>query len=130
MKKIISYFLFFIFICFILPAILTNNKQITTASTSENIEENTNNFLDNESQNNSQEESDSQCDYEYKKYGSIKLLHTKTNEIEEIPLDEYLVNVVSAEMPASYSEEALKAQAIVARTYTVYKIENNKHERS
>ncbi len=32
-------------------------------------------------------------------------------------------------MPASYEQEALKAQAVVARTYTVYKIENNaKHD--
>ena len=31
-------------------------------------------------------------------------------------------------MPASYEKEALKAQAIVARTYTIYKILNKKHE--
>ena len=38
--------------------------------------------------------------------------------------------VVCAEMPASFEEEALKAQAIVARTYTIYKIQNSgaKHE--
>lgn len=33
--------------------------------------------------------------------------------------------VVSAEMPADFELEALKAQAIVARTYTVYKITQN-----
>ena len=49
----------------------------------------------------------------------------KTNSI-----DEYLYGVVAAEMPASFEEEALKAQAVVARTYTIYKIENNigKHD--
>ena len=31
-------------------------------------------------------------------------------------------------MPADFDEEALKAQAVVARTYTIYKIENKKHE--
>ena len=31
-------------------------------------------------------------------------------------------------MPADYEKEALKAQAIVARTYTIYKIQNKKHE--
>ena len=38
--------------------------------------------------------------------------------------------MVSAEMPASFEKEALKAQAVVARTYTIYKIVNNdgKHE--
>lgn len=69
--------------------------------------------------------------YDYTRYKTIKLLHSSTGEIEEIDLDEYLVNVVSAEMPVDYEEEALKAQATVARTYTLYQIENgHKHENS
>ena len=52
----------------------------------------------------------------------------KHGETEQVNIDEYLYNVVSAEMPASYEMEALKAQAIVARTYTVYKCMNKKHE--
>lgn len=63
--------------------------------------------------------------YEYKRYGTVKVLHTKDNSIEEMKMDEYLLGVVSAEMPADFEEEALKAQAVVARTYTVYKIEHN-----
>ena len=63
--------------------------------------------------------------YDYKEYSTIKLLHTKSNTIEEIPLDEYLYGVVSAEMPVDYDIEALKAQAIVARTYTLYEINEN-----
>ena len=44
-------------------------------------------------------------------------------------LDQYLYGVVSAEMPASFDEEALKAQAVVARTYTIYMMQNEKkHE--
>lgn len=63
------------------------------------------------------------------KYKTINLLHKETGEIENIELDEYLVNVVSAEMPVDYEMEALKAQATVARTYTLYQIENSKkHE--
>lgn len=53
------------------------------------------------------------------------MLHTKTNTIEEVKLDDYLYGVVSSEMPASFEEEALKAQAVVARTYTIYKIQNS-----
>ena len=34
-------------------------------------------------------------------------------------LEEYVVGVVAAEMPASFPEEALKAQAVAARTYQV-----------
>lgn len=37
---------------------------------------------------------------------------------EEMDMDAYLVRVVLAEMPASFEPEALKAQAVVARTYT------------
>ena len=67
--------------------------------------------------------------YNYNSYGTIKLLHKDTNKVEEVKLDEYIKNVVSAEMPASFHIEALKAQAIVARTYTIYKIQNSsKHK--
>lgn len=37
--------------------------------------------------------------------------------INELPLEEYLYGVVPSEMPASYPAEALKAQAVCARTY-------------
>jgi len=39
--------------------------------------------------------------------------------VESLPLDGYLQGVVAAEMPALFPEEALKAQAVAARTYTM-----------
>ena len=42
------------------------------------------------------------------------------NEIKELPLEEYLVNVVGAEVPALFDMEALKAQAIASRTFALY----------
>ena len=39
--------------------------------------------------------------------------------ITNIEIEEYVIGVVGAEMPASFNEEALKAQAIIARTYAV-----------
>ncbi len=67
--------------------------------------------------------------YDYGKYNKIKLLHTATGKVEELDLDTYLLGVVSSEMPADFEEEALKAQSLVARTYTIYKIINgSKHE--
>ena len=63
-----------------------------------------------------------------KNYKEITLYHTSTKKTEKVPLDEYLYGVVSAEMPASFEEEALKAQAVVARTYTLYKIQNSKRK--
>ncbi len=41
------------------------------------------------------------------------------SKIERLPLEDYLVGVVASEMPADFQEEALKAQALTARTYIV-----------
>ena len=46
---------------------------------------------------------------------------------EELELQTYLLRVVLAEMPASFESEALKAQAVVARTYTRKRMEGGKH---
>lgn len=46
------------------------------------------------------------------------MVRWKTGETEKVNLDEYLLGVVLAEMPSSFEMEALKAQAVVARTYT------------
>ncbi len=46
-------------------------------------------------------------------------------EVIEMPLEEYIIGVVAGEMPASFHEEALKAQAIASRTYALYKKNNN-----
>ena len=60
------------------------------------------------------------------RYKTINLLHMHDNLVENIDLEDYLVNVVAAEMPVDYEEEALKAQATVARTYTLFQIQNSK----
>ena len=51
--------------------------------------------------------------------GQLELLRTQDGiaVVNELPLEEYLYSVVPSEMPASYPLEALKAQAICARTY-------------
>ncbi len=45
-----------------------------------------------------------------------------------IPLEEYVAGVVAAEMPVSFHEEALKAQAIAARTYALRTTENGQKQ--
>ena len=58
----------------------------------------------------------------------IKVLDKESGNLTNLDLEEYIVGVVAAEMPASFNEEALKAQAIAARTYAVYKMQNtNNH---
>ena len=109
MKKIFIYTLCLVLISFLIPILFTTKKK-TEETISQQIEEN--------------KES-----YDYGKYNKIKLLHNDTGEVEEIELDTYLLGVVSSEMPAAFEEEALKAQALAARTYTIYKIMNgSKHD--
>ncbi len=48
------------------------------------------------------------------------------NTVENINLEDYLIGVVSAEVPASFEEEAIKAQAVAARTYALKKIQGSK----
>ena len=52
---------------------------------------------------------------------TIKVNITKENRIEEVPIEDYVKSVVSGEMPATFSDEALKAQSIAARTYIASK---------
>ncbi len=48
---------------------------------------------------------------------SIKVYYNEENIIKETDFEEYLKCVVSAEVPAEFNKEAIKAQAVAARTY-------------
>lgn len=110
-NKYIIYIMIFVLIIFVLPAICTK-KAAGKVQKEDKAEQN----------KESKEEVEK---HDYSKYGTIKLLHKDSGQIEEIQIDEYLYGVVSAEMPANYEKEALKAQAVAARTYTIYQISNN-----
>ena len=62
---------------------------------------------------------------EVKEEIKLALKDTSTGEIKNIELEDYIVGVVAGEMPASFNEEALKAQAIASRTYAMYKMKNS-----
>ncbi|MEO3947233.1 stage II sporulation protein D [Gorillibacterium sp. CAU 1737] len=47
----------------------------------------------------------------------VYLSQAKT--VERLPIEDYVLGVVAAEMPADFAPEALKAQALAARTYIV-----------
>lgn len=55
----------------------------------------------------------------------IDIYNADENKTIKMNIEEYLYGVLSSEMPSTFNEEALKAQAIAARTYVIYKIENN-----
>ena len=127
MKKFFIYLIIFIFICFILPAFLTKGA-IQLAFIGDEKNEISETQEDNTNQQDQENAEAQNAEYNYKNYGTIKLLHHETGEVEDVNIDEYLYHVVSAEMPVDYEIEALKAQAVVARTYTIYKIKNKKHD--
>ena len=45
-------------------------------------------------------------------------------QLRQTDMESYLMGVVRAEMPAAFELEALKAQAVAARTYTLHKMQN------
>lgn len=107
MRKILIYIFIFMLLIFAIPFSFTNVVTEENGSTIENELNNDEEFED----------------------GKIKLYHNRDGSIEELGMNQYLYGVVASEMPASYELEALKAQAVVARTYTIYKIKNgSKHE--
>ena len=115
MKRIVAYMLFLIFLCMLIPIIFTKRPEKAVVAINEASKESDNNQNENKT--------------DTKTPTIVKLLHAETGEVEELEMDKYLYGVVSAEMPANFEKEALKAQAIVARTYTEYKIyKGSKHE--
>lgn len=58
---------------------------------------------------------------------TVSLLNVSDGSVSEIDIDDYLTSVVAAEMPASFEPEALKAQAVAARTYSMYKSASSDH---
>jgi stage II sporulation protein D len=118
MRKLIIYLIILVQIIFLIPVIFT--KGFDTEETSAKVEDNESNTI----------EEVQDKEYDYGDYQNISLLHKTSGEVEQVNLDEYLLNVVSAEMPADYDIEALKAQAVVARTYTIYKVtqDTKKHD--
>ncbi|AZK45877.1 stage II sporulation protein D [Paenibacillus lentus] len=53
---------------------------------------------------------------------SVSVYLTHTGGIETLPLEQYVTGVLAAEMPADFDLEALKAQAIAARTFIVRRL--------
>ncbi len=60
--------------------------------------------------------------YSAEEFTTLKSYVASKGETREFLLEEYLVGVVGAEMPATFPEDALKAQAVAARTHIISKI--------
>lgn len=52
----------------------------------------------------------------------INVYNTTTKQVMAVPFEDYVKGVVAGEMPSTFEEEALKAQAVAARTYSLSKV--------
>lgn len=57
---------------------------------------------------------------------NVRVKRLSTNEIQIVPLEEYIVGVLAGEMPVYFELEALKAQAVASRSYVLKRLEHNK----
>jgi len=65
---------------------------------------------------------------ETEKDDTISVFMTADNETEVMDMRDYIIGAVSAEVPASYDEEAIKAQALAAVTFAEYRKKNGSSE--
>lgn len=70
-------------------------------------------------------------DKNLKYYGQLEFVKLKNGIaiINDIDIEKYLYSVIPSEMPESYGVEALKVQAICARTYAYSHLNNNKYKK-
>ena len=69
---------------------------------------------------------DDEIKFNYTANMKVRVKRNATGKIDEIPLEEYVSGVLAGEMPAEFSLEALKAQAVAARTYVMKRLSTNK----
>ena len=69
---------------------------------------------------------DKEIKFEYVSNITVRVKRNEKNVIEVIPLEKYVQGVVAGEMPVSFELEALKAQAVAARSYVMKHMEYNK----
>lgn len=56
----------------------------------------------------------------------VRIKREQTGEIIEVPFEEYVVGVLAGEMPTTFNIEALKSQAVAARSYVMTRMVYNK----
>ena len=74
MRKLILFICIFVFLCFFIPVIFTRTKKIEKTAEIDNI----NKVIQEEEK------------YTYQNYGTVRLLHKETGEVQELSMDEYL----------------------------------------
>lgn len=106
-----------------------NNSNTQTSNNTTNRPSSSNNSTNSSSSNNSTNNSSGNNNSNSNTNGIInntnssKIISVKlaSGTVIKVGLEDYVIGVVGAEMPASFNSEALKAQAVAARTYALKK---------
>lgn len=69
---------------------------------------------------------DEEIKFKYASNMYIRVKDTQTNKITNVPFEDYIVGVLAGEMPVNFELEALKAQAVAARSYAMKQMAYNK----
>ena len=123
MKRILFRVFFIIFLAFVLPAAVTHYKNMAETTEKIHIVNNVENNLDvqNSSAKNAENDEPPASQTENDGTPSRTITVLIHGDVHEMTLEDYTAGALAAEMPASFPEEALKAQAVAARTFAVYK---------
>ncbi|WP_078393006.1 stage II sporulation protein D [Shouchella patagoniensis] len=115
MKQIIAFVTILVSIVLLVPAAMVafgdNDKEMADASFGLAYLEKTSEAEETKVQ------SESVTTEEKKEAIDIPVYRAKKETIEHVPITDYIIGVVASEMPTTYEGEALKAQALAARTY-------------
>ena len=68
---------------------------------------------------------DDEITFNFSSNSIIRVYKEGENKIVNVPIEEYVVGVLAGEMPVEFEIEALKAQAVAARSYVMTQVERN-----
>ncbi|HOJ09419.1 MAG TPA: stage II sporulation protein D [Clostridiales bacterium] len=136
MKKVIYFIVSMIIIVVVLPMLIVKSCSFNVIGNGQGQIQNRKQDKDEENDDNKNDINNQISDEENKKWQDnikIKVYIESEDKVKEIGFEEYITGVVAAEMPAEFEVEALKAQAVAARTYAygrlngLYKNSNDIH---
>ena len=68
---------------------------------------------------------DDEITFNFSQSSVVRVYSEETDSINLVPIEEYVVGVVAGEMPIEFEIEALKAQAVAARSYVMIQMQRN-----
>lgn len=69
---------------------------------------------------------DDEITFNFSSNSIVRVYRQNVDRIDRVPIEEYVVGVVSGEMPVNFEIEALKAQAVASRSYVMFQMKRNK----